>query len=89
MLSLIIYGFKNNPKIDHQYFESLNKSLTYMITHCNCNPSLVGFILDTAYCYPTQIKLDPNRVTEGKFIIYLLKLTYCNISFILYTYCTY
>lgn len=63
-----MYGIKNNPKIDQQYFESLNTSLSNMINHCHCNPSLVGFILDTACCYPMQINLDPNRVTEGKYI---------------------
>ncbi|XP_029343352.1 DNA-dependent protein kinase catalytic subunit isoform X2 [Acyrthosiphon pisum] len=62
--SSIMCGLKNNPKINQQYFESLNKSLTTMINHSHCNHSLVGFILDTAYCYPTQINLDPNRVTE-------------------------
>lgn len=69
--SLIMYGLKNNPKINQQCFESLNKSLTSMINHSCCNHSLVGFILDTAYCYPTQIKLNPSRVTEGKCIFYL------------------
>lgn len=63
--------FKNSSKIDEQYFESLNKSLTNMINHCHSsNPSLVGFILDTAYCYPTQISLDPNKITEGKLSIF-------------------
>lgn len=63
-----MYGLKNNPKIDHHYFESLNKSLCNMINHCHSsNPSFVGFILDTAYCYPTQINLDPSKITEGKF----------------------
>lgn len=70
LLSSIMYEFKNNPKIDQQYFESLNKSLTKMMNHCHCNPSLVGFILDTACCYPSQINLDPNRVTESKFNLY-------------------
>jgi len=64
-------GLKNNSKINQQYFDSLNKSLTTMINHSHCNPSLVGFILDTAYCYPTQINLDPNTVTEGKCVFYL------------------
>lgn len=62
-----MYGLKNNLKIDQQYFESLNKSLTYMINNCHSsNSSLVGFILDTAYCYPVQINLDLSKVTEGK-----------------------
>lgn len=65
--------FKNNPKIDQQYFERLNRTLTKMINHCHCNPSLVGFILDTACCYPSQIHLDPIKVTEGKFNLYLNK----------------
>lgn len=39
-----------------------------MINHYHYNPSLVGFILDTAYCYPMHINLNPNRVTEGEFV---------------------
>ncbi|CAH1737387.1 unnamed protein product [Aphis gossypii] len=62
--SSIMYGLKNNPKINQQYFESLNKSLITMLNHSHGNHSLTGFILDTAYCYPTQINLDPNKVTE-------------------------
>lgn len=61
-------GFQNNLKIDQQYFESINKCLTNMINQCHNNPSLVGFILDTAFCYPKQINLDPIRIAEGKFI---------------------
>lgn len=64
-------GLRNNSKINQQNFESLNKSLTTMINHSHCDHNLVGFILDTAYCYPTQINLDLNRVTEGKCIFYL------------------
>ncbi|XP_060849991.1 DNA-dependent protein kinase catalytic subunit-like isoform X3 [Rhopalosiphum padi] len=62
--SSIMYGLKNNPKVNEQYFESLNKSLITMLNHSHGNHSLTGFILDTAYCYPTQINLDPNKVTE-------------------------
>lgn len=61
-----MYGFKNNPKIDQRYFDCLNKSLNNIINQCHCDQSLVGFILDTAYCFPTQIHLNPNRVTAGK-----------------------
>ncbi|XP_025192516.1 DNA-dependent protein kinase catalytic subunit-like [Melanaphis sacchari] len=62
--SSIMYGLKNNPKVNEQYFESLNKSLITMLNHSHGNHSLTGFILDTACCYPTQINLDPNKVTE-------------------------
>lgn len=77
-----MYGLKNNPKINQQYFESLNKSLITMLNHSHGNHSLTGFILDTAYCYPTQINLDPNKVTEGKCIFIIkneLFLTVCYI----------
>lgn len=63
-----MYGFKNNPKIDQKYFEKLNISLNNMINNCHSDQSLVGFILDTAYYFPTQINLNPNKVTEGKFL---------------------
>lgn len=77
-----MYGLKNNPKINQQYFKSLNKSLITMLNHSHGNHSLTGFILDTAYCYPTQINLDANKVTEGKCIFIIkneLSLTVCYI----------
>lgn len=84
ILSSIMYELKKYPKNDQQYYESLNKSLINMINHCHCNPPLVGFILDTAYCYPMQINLNIHKITEGKFSICLLKLIYFYLTFILY-----
>lgn len=60
-------GFKNDLKIDDRHFEQLNKSLTNIIDQCHDNPFIVGFILDTAYCFPKEINLNPTRVCEGRF----------------------
>ncbi|XP_050441863.1 DNA-dependent protein kinase catalytic subunit-like isoform X2 [Adelges cooleyi] len=65
VLSSIMSGLKDHIINKHSFFESLNNSLAKMVNDCHYNTSFVGFILDTAFCYPSEIHINICRVTEA------------------------